>query len=1212
MNSAGKSGWKMDFGEPFRTIKYADSDCYNSITRVSVGKHGLGSYIVGLDVLQTFVSSPWGMIISHCLEASQATVYFPSLWSFINSADTLTGNIMRRVSQALHDVMVKFTELELLRSESGSSQAAQPKAKKEGRRKKSKNPENNSQKMKPGDEVGAGLLRQQEICNSATFDLTKLEEEHEKGEKFKGEKCKPSKKKRHGRERLSESSGIRPSDEARLSPSLTCKEEAQSSYEQNFIVKRADLLLADNNSNKELSTSQTPKADDCHLSKVNSLTQRLDPRECNLSSFNNTEPCKAQDNDQNQGKVGEDFCEQERGLSNKDVEIGSLAESSLDQATAVCTPLVKLCCVKNEGTVKSTETVLPTDVANTNLGERCSSMEVSDTQSVSPLQNNLYHASCLSRSLFSSHTSRERYWESVMSHTINSKNSTLGFSTAHEWPGTFQVHFSRGRSHVISPATERLHLDVGRNWQQRLQASFMALRNPLVKMQPATLSNQKRSSNLQANVKASNCAPIFSPGYAANRSYSCGFREETAVLQSAFPIPFASPDLSMLARSQDDVRHDDRTPDDTDYDEANYCSGDFDDHEGYIISEEENERQLLDMETHGEGDYNQYFGGGVMFWNTADYAGTGYSRPPSLSSEDSSWARHEADLSVVLDDIMGFPPIPSSYTAVANPGLVSTSPPPPTYLSGFEHGVPVSGNEFGKFCPLSSVPSKKLEDEKLPSDIRKGGQGGPIDGAAPDLVSIPLLRPIIVVRDSQDSIRHHEARSPHVQRRRELPWQRRPPSPVLRCVPPSPPPPPPSPVSEFGKRKGLNTARSGSSSPRRWGIVYSSQKEIQDVPFVLSEVLESAWDKRNLREKASLHPISGSLLRERLFSILPLGVEKDHPDIALPMQTTLLFNSDPSLQLAITRLHTILHKDIEGFCKQVAAENLLRKPSISAAIDKVTHAMQVLWPRSRLKVFGSTATGLALPCSDVDLVVCLPPVRNLEPIKEAGILEGRNGIKETCLQVPSFMTTLVSVAEFFLFSHAARYLADQDWVKSDTLKTIENTTIPIIMLVAHVGPHSDNAMDIVDCLEEVQADREKAASKEGNGPWGGSVDREFVRLDISFEAPSHTGLRTAELVRELTAQFPAITPLALVLKQFLTDRSLDHPYTGGLSSYCLVILITRFLQHQHHIGCPFQQNLGSLLMDFLHFFGYEVIFVSRHPVRVLNLFNRLKIFLKVE
>lgn len=41
-------------------------------------------------------------------------------------------------------------------------------------------------------------------------------------------------------------------------------------------------------------------------------------------------------------------------------------------------------------------------------------------------------------------------------------------------------------------------------------------------------------------------------------------------------------------------------------------------------------------------------------------------------------------------------------------------------------------------------------------------------------------------------------------------------------------------------------------------------------------------------------------------------------------------------------------------------------------------------------------------------------------------------------------------------------------------------------------------------------------------------------------------------VKELTEQFPAATPLALVLKQFLADRSLDQSYSGGLSSYCLV------------------------------------------------------------
>jgi len=44
-------------------------------------------------------------------------------------------------------------------------------------------------------------------------------------------------------------------------------------------------------------------------------------------------------------------------------------------------------------------------------------------------------------------------------------------------------------------------------------------------------------------------------------------------------------------------------------------------------------------------------------------------------------------------------------------------------------------------------------------------------------------------------------------------------------------------------------------------------------------------------------------------------------------------------------------------------------------------------------------------------------------------------------------------------------------------------------------------------------------------------------------------------VRELTQQFPASVPLALVLKKFLADRSLDHSYSGGLSSYCLVICL---------------------------------------------------------
>lgn len=62
---------------------------------------------------------------------------------------------------------------------------------------------------------------------------------------------------------------------------------------------------------------------------------------------------------------------------------------------------------------------------------------------------------------------------------------------------------------------------------------------------------------------------------------------------------------------------------------------------------------------------------------------------------------------------------------------------------------------------------------------------------------------------------------------------------------------------------------------------------------------------------------------------------------------------------------------------KVAAENLTRKPYINWAVKRVARSLQVLWPRSRTNIFGSYATGLSLPTSDVDLVVSLPPVRNL-------------------------------------------------------------------------------------------------------------------------------------------------------------------------------------------------------------------------------------------
>jgi DNA polymerase sigma len=54
-----------------------------------------------------------------------------------------------------------------------------------------------------------------------------------------------------------------------------------------------------------------------------------------------------------------------------------------------------------------------------------------------------------------------------------------------------------------------------------------------------------------------------------------------------------------------------------------------------------------------------------------------------------------------------------------------------------------------------------------------------------------------------------------------------------------------------------------------------------------------------------------------------------------------------------------------------------------------------------------------------------------------------------------------------------------------------------------------------------------------------------------------------------------------VLKQFLIDRGLLTAYTGGLSSYCLFLMVARYLQEQPSSW----GDCGALLMGFLDFYG---------------------------
>ena len=94
-----------------------------------------------------------------------------------------------------------------------------------------------------------------------------------------------------------------------------------------------------------------------------------------------------------------------------------------------------------------------------------------------------------------------------------------------------------------------------------------------------------------------------------------------------------------------------------------------------------------------------------------------------------------------------------------------------------------------------------------------------------------------------------------------------------------------------------------------------------------------------------------------------------------------------------------------------------------------------------------------------------------------------------------------------------------------------------------------------------------------------------VKVDISFN--HSTGLDSAVVISQFIQTYPFLPKLVLLLKQFLAQRKLNEIYMGGISSYCLILLLVSFLQrHPRYGGTDFSSaNLGELLIEFFELYG---------------------------
>lgn len=74
-----------------------------------------------------------------------------------------------------------------------------------------------------------------------------------------------------------------------------------------------------------------------------------------------------------------------------------------------------------------------------------------------------------------------------------------------------------------------------------------------------------------------------------------------------------------------------------------------------------------------------------------------------------------------------------------------------------------------------------------------------------------------------------------------------------------------------------------------------------------------------------------------------------------------------------------------------------------------------------------------------------------------------------------------------------------------------------------------------------------------------------IRLDITFHTPTHRGDQTTSFTRMLLSSNPALGPLTLAVKLLLAGHGLNDAFTGGLSSFGMLLITYVYLQHTSRI-----------------------------------------------
>jgi non-canonical poly(A) RNA polymerase PAPD5/7 len=243
-----------------------------------------------------------------------------------------------------------------------------------------------------------------------------------------------------------------------------------------------------------------------------------------------------------------------------------------------------------------------------------------------------------------------------------------------------------------------------------------------------------------------------------------------------------------------------------------------------------------------------------------------------------------------------------------------------------------------------------------------------------------------------------------------------------------------------------------------------------------------------------------------------------------------------------------LHNEVVGFCKLMEPHEDEMKER-RELVDRFTKLVQATFDNCQVDVFGSQATGLCLPTSDIDIAIQLSEEDSNGPDDEK-TKSDKNKKEQELDDLEKWDVPTGSPL------HRLAATLRKEWLPElSYLEVIENTRVPLVKFT--YGPNK-------------------------------------ISVDVCFN--QKTGPQAAKLMHQYMDALPPLRPLTFVLKYFMAARGLNQPYTGGVGSFLLQMMIVSFLQHRErecaHNRRPVLYNLGALLIEFFELYSTDFNFIT--------------------